>query len=195
MIFEQGSPGLGFDFGKEYINKGEKLGGFIAPFNLYGSTRSIFYRFGLWNNKNGVCVDGKKHIPIRGGHYTFLTEEPVMCGDYVWEKQVLKCESNYIHRTGLWENFVLEWGRPELKGYKEYENQAINEIADRIIAIANKQLEITENIFKNALPLCVCPPNGNLNVTPAIAAVEALKKEMSSEIEKARTGIDEKKWH
>lgn len=194
ILSAPGIPTMGIDMKKIYFAKGEKIGNFVVPFNIAGTTAEIYYRFGLWNSTNGVCMPGKDHKPISGGKYKWVSREPVLCGDKILGKAVKIVYNRYNHQSLVWTVRVIEFGEPETIKAEEGANAAIDSMASGIEKVGKLTEGFFDDFFGQVLK-AVQTAQGPLILEPAQPILELLKQNYKAEIDKIKQGIDDKKWH
>lgn len=194
VISRVGLPFYDFALDRQEWLKGEKIGGFTLPYNVFDSTNGLFRRFGLWQSSKGVCLDGVTHNPVWLGKFTMQSRRPVLVGDYViGEGQVIESECDYLDRHGLWECRV-EYGKPPQPKAEEQEIKLLAAYADTDEALAKELVDLVSDLFTQVLPLCICPANATLNTTPAAASFESLKNAAQQEIAQKIKELKEKIW-
>lgn len=193
VISRVGQPFYNYSLEKQEFKKGEKLDGFVLPFNVFASVEGLFRRFGLWQSSKGVCVPGKNHEPFWMGHYTMQTSRPVLVGDAVLGKSVLESECEYLDRLGLWDCRV-EYGTPPEPKAKEQDIDLLKGYADNDEALAESLVDLVAGMFHEVLPACVCPANAPLNTTPAAALFESTKSRAQQNIAQKIKELREKLW-
>lgn len=194
VISRVGQPFYNFSLEKQEWKKGEKIGGFVLPFNIFDSVDGLFRRFMLWQSSNGVCLSGENHNPFWLGKYTMRTKTPVLVGDFVHGVSVLESECDYLDRLGLWECRVV-YGQPPMPTGQEQKIDLLEGYAAMDELLAKELIELISGLFERAMPLCVCPANANLNTAPAQAVFSAAKKNAEQEIAQKIMELKEKLWH
>lgn len=193
VISRVGRPFYNFSLDKQEFKKGEKIDGFVLPFNVFDSVDGLFRRFGLWQSSHGVCIRGKDHRPFSIGKYTMLTDDPVLCGDAVLGSYVLESECEYMDRWGKWDCRVI-YGTPPAPRAKEQHIDLLHGYADADDALATILVNLVSDLFGRILPQCLCPANGPLNTAPAMADFEAAKSRTQQEIAQKIKELREKIW-
>lgn len=189
-----GRPFYNYSLDKQEFKKGEKIDGFVLPFNVFDSVDGLFRRFGLWQSSNGICLPGKEHDPFWVGHFTMQTRVPVLVGDTVLGKMVIESECDFLDRFGLWECRV-EYGEPPKPKAKEQRIDLLEGYAHTDDELAKILVNLVSDLFARILPQCICPANAPLNTAPAMADFEASKARTQQEIANKIKELREKLWH
>lgn len=193
VISRVGEPCSGYRLEKQEWRAGEWIDGFKVPFNVYGTTRGLFGRFGLWQSSYGVCRAGKDHEPFWLGEYTMQTYAPVLVGDYVMGRQVLESECEYLDRFDVWECHV-RYGQPQTATAVAQDVRLLQAYIDSDAGIADAVLGLMREMLIQVLPLCICG-QGGLNTAPAMGALEMLQQQTRQRISQMLDQVRGQLWH
>ncbi|MGL4525051.1 MAG: hypothetical protein ACRCVN_05985 [Spirochaetia bacterium] len=189
-----GIPQFDYPQEKQEYKAGEKLGGFTFPFNFFGSIDEAFRRFGLWQSSNGINLPGVDHIPFWLGKKMVKNDKPILVGDKINGETVVQSECEFLDRLGLWECYCEFGELPELLASSE-EIRLVNTLFENDADIAKELVDMISSLVVQVLPLCVCPPGGNLVTSAAEPIFQALKMNAETKINKILETGEQNKWH
>lgn len=178
---------------KKEWKRGEKLDNFVVPFNTYDSVYGLFSRFNLWQSSNGVLSPGKIHEPFDQGHLFAFTKYPVLVGD-VCKEMVIESDCEFLSKFKLWK-CELRFGTPPAPKIESSEIDLLNSYVNSDADLSEILINLVDKLFKEILPLCVCPANGPLNTAPATASYEAVRLKLKQEVEAKICDLKDKVWH
>ena len=194
-----GVPFYQFSLHKHEWHRGERIGGFTLPFNVYGSTHDLFQRFGLWQSSAGICMPGKVHTPFSVGECSMRSDTPVLVGDRVQLhhqdiRTVLESECQWLDRLALWQCQV-RYGTPPPPQAQPQDHALLTAYVESDQWIAQRLVQLCSDLCTQALPLCLCMPNAPLNILPAQPRIAALQQQACTDIAQHIRGLRSELWH
>ena len=177
------------------LKEGTKIGNWTVPFNIQGvSTADIFREFGLWQSSLGVCISGINHTTSKDWTVTTRTHRPVLVGDRVNGKWVIRASNWYNNRSRLWEVSVV-WGIPQpplelTPGQYEYLKNLHGHMKNQ----GELTVQLLDDFMTKVLSQYVAGPYPLTPLPTAMPQWQALKAAYENDIAQTLDAVEATEW-
>jgi hypothetical protein len=173
--------------------KGQKIDEWTIPFNFKADVFDCFNTFNLWVSSNGLMAIGKKHVSLSSGNMTATTLEPVLVGDFIDGRPIIKAENSYQNLKNMW-LVKFEVGTPPKENKpQEIEIAYLRKMYQTKVALKEATSQLVDDLFTKVLPLCTAGVNP-IVIAPALTTMQLIKQEFNAAVDKALKQEEDEKW-
>lgn len=173
----------------------DEYDGWVVPFTLATDILTLFKMFGLWQSSNGLMLEGRRFTSLSRGVATATTRHPILVGDYLDGRPVLRAENRYNDAKKTWTVRVMHGTPPEALEITPVQYKYYESILNSDIAMRDELINFIDKLFNEVLPLVMTIDGKKLEISAAKPLFEQYKKLASDNIQKSLDEQETWQWH